>query len=97
MQKGIALATCMAIVMGLFTGCGNKNDQQIAASPDEVQNKSSEQSFITSCANILKISHNITLVLNKKQQSATKPHPFITEGWFLPHSGKLFDTSLSLN
>ena len=37
MQKGIALATCMAIVMGLFTGCGNKNDQQIAASPDEVQ------------------------------------------------------------
>ena len=26
MQKGIALATCMAIVMGLFTGCGNKND-----------------------------------------------------------------------
>lgn len=27
----------MAIVMGLFTGCGNKNDQQIAASPDEVQ------------------------------------------------------------
>ena len=37
MQKGIALATCMAIVMGLFTGCGNKNDLQIAASPDEVQ------------------------------------------------------------
>ena len=37
MQKGIALATCMAIVMGLFTGCGKKNDQQIAASPDEVQ------------------------------------------------------------
>ena len=36
MQKGIALATCMAIVMGLFTGCG-KNDHQIAASPDEVQ------------------------------------------------------------
>lgn len=36
MQKGIALATCMAIVMGLFTGCGNKNDLQIAASPDEV-------------------------------------------------------------
>jgi len=35
MQKGIALATCMAIVMGLFTGCGNKNDQQIAASPDD--------------------------------------------------------------
>ena len=30
MQKGIALATCMAIVMGLFTGCGNKNDLQIA-------------------------------------------------------------------
>ena len=28
MQKGIALATCMAIVMGLFTGCGNKNDLQ---------------------------------------------------------------------
>ena len=37
MQKGIALATCMAIVMGLFTGCGKKNDLQIAASPDEVQ------------------------------------------------------------
>lgn len=37
MQKGIALATCMAIVMGLLTGCGNKNDLQIAASPDEVQ------------------------------------------------------------
>ena len=37
MQKGIALATCMAIVMGLLTGCGKKNDQQIAASPDEVQ------------------------------------------------------------
>ena len=36
MQKGIALATCMAIVMGMFTGCG-KNDQQMAASPDEVQ------------------------------------------------------------
>lgn len=36
MQKGIALATCMAIVMGLFTGCGKKNDLQIAASPDEV-------------------------------------------------------------
>ena len=36
MQKGIALATCMAIAMGLFTGCG-KNDHQIAASPDEVQ------------------------------------------------------------
>ena len=29
MQKGIALATCMAIVMGLFTGCGKKNDLQI--------------------------------------------------------------------
>ena len=27
----------MAIVMGLFTGCGKKNDLQIAASPDEVQ------------------------------------------------------------
>ena len=37
MQKGIALATCMAIVMGLLTGCGKKNDLQIAASPDEVQ------------------------------------------------------------
>ena len=37
MRKGIALATCMAIVMGLFTGCGKKNDLQIAASPDEVQ------------------------------------------------------------
>ena len=37
MQKGIALATCMAIVMGLFTGCGKKNDLQIAASPEEVQ------------------------------------------------------------
>ncbi len=37
MQKGIALATCMAIVMGLLTGCGKKNDQQITASPEEVQ------------------------------------------------------------
>ena len=37
MQKGIALATCMAIVMGLLTGCGKKNDLQIAASPEEVQ------------------------------------------------------------
>lgn len=36
MQKGIALATCMAIVMGMFTGCGKKNDLQIAASPEEV-------------------------------------------------------------
>lgn len=36
MQKGIALATCMAIVMGMFTGCG-KNNQQMSASPDEVQ------------------------------------------------------------
>ncbi len=37
MQKGIALATCMAIVMGLFTGCGNKNDLQIATSSEEAQ------------------------------------------------------------
>lgn len=37
MQKGIALATCMAIVMGLFTGCGNKNDLQIQTSPEEAQ------------------------------------------------------------
>ena len=37
MQKGIALATCMDFVMGMFCGCGNKNDVQIAASPDEVQ------------------------------------------------------------
>ena len=36
-QKGIALATCMAIVMGLFTGCGRKDDLQIAASPQEAQ------------------------------------------------------------
>ena len=37
MQKGIALATCMAIVMGLFTGCGNKNDLQIQTSSEEAQ------------------------------------------------------------
>ena len=37
MQKGIALATCMAIVMGLLTGCGNKNDLQIQTSPEEAQ------------------------------------------------------------
>ena len=37
MQKGIALATCMAIVMGLLTGCGNKNDMQIQTSPEEAQ------------------------------------------------------------
>ena len=38
MQKGIVLATCMAIVMGMFTGCGNKDDLQITASPEEAQN-----------------------------------------------------------
>ena len=37
MQKGIALATCMAIVMGMFTGCGKKDDLQIGASPEEAQ------------------------------------------------------------
>lgn len=37
MQKGIALATCMAIVMGMFTGCGNKEDLQISTAPEEVQ------------------------------------------------------------
>ena len=37
MQKGIALTTCMAIVMGLLTGCGNKNDLQIQTSPEEAQ------------------------------------------------------------
>lgn len=37
MQKGIALATCMAIVMGLFTGCGKQNDPQSATSQGEMQ------------------------------------------------------------
>lgn len=37
MQKGIALATCMAIIMGMFTGCGNKDDLQIQTSPEEAQ------------------------------------------------------------
>lgn len=37
MQKGIALATCMAIAMGMFTGCGKKDDLQIGASPEEAQ------------------------------------------------------------
>ena len=37
MQKGIALATCMAIVMGLFTGCGNKNDLQIQTCSEEAE------------------------------------------------------------
>lgn len=36
-QKGIALATCMAIVMGMFTGCGKADDLQIATSPEEAQ------------------------------------------------------------
>ena len=35
-------------------------------------------------------------VLNKIKLSSTKPHPFITDGWFLPNSGILFDSSLSL-
>ena len=29
MKKGIALATCMAIVMGIFTGCGKKDSLEI--------------------------------------------------------------------
>ena len=36
MQKGIALATCMAIVMGMFTGCGKKDDLLITEDGCEV-------------------------------------------------------------
>ena len=31
MQKGIALAICMAIIMGTFTGCGKKDTLEMDA------------------------------------------------------------------